>query len=245
MTAQILKWEDGNRRLARRCEPRLAVDARRPVELQAISTNGAGDILQRLLAHIVEHKVDLASYIFLHAGRDANSTRLGDAFKTCGDVNAVTENVAVLLHNVADINSDAKQNPAVLGFPDVAASHFSLNCDSATHSVDRTCELDEKPVTRRLDDSPAVTGDTRIQHITTMRGQPRQRPFFVDFHQSTVASHIGGKDCRKLPLHMAHCQRSPPREVGTIRYLWRGRETAGKGRKAGRRSAAVFSRDAA
>ena len=96
------------------------------IDLQTKSTHGASDVLQRLLTRIIECKVDLANRVFMHTGRDTNSTRLGDTFQSGGDIDSITENVAVLLHDVADIYSDAKQDVAVFGLPGVAASDFGL-----------------------------------------------------------------------------------------------------------------------
>ena len=61
-----------------------------------INTDGPGDVLQRLLAHVFEGEVEARRRILLDAGRYANPTRLGQAFEAGGDIDAITEDVAVL-----------------------------------------------------------------------------------------------------------------------------------------------------
>ena len=67
-----------------------------------IGTDGTGNVLQLLLAQIVEGQVELADGILLHARRHADPTGLGECFQTSGYINSIAEDVAVFDHHVAD-----------------------------------------------------------------------------------------------------------------------------------------------
>jgi hypothetical protein len=120
------------------------------------------DVLQRLLTHIFEGKVDSSRDIFLHACRHANPAGFGNAFQPRGDVDAITENVAVLFHDVPDIDADAESYAPVLGLAGVAASHMSLHFNRAAYGVNDARALSQQSVTCDFDNAAAVPHDARI-----------------------------------------------------------------------------------
>src|SRR5579864_5819731 len=93
----------------------------------------AGDVLEALLADVLEGEVEAAGGVFLDAGRDADATGLGQGFEARGNVDPIAEDVAVLDDDVADIDADAELD--VLGGRD-ASGPF---CDGAL-PVDRTAQ---------------------------------------------------------------------------------------------------------
>jgi hypothetical protein len=58
------------------------------------------DVLQALLADVLEAEVETARRIFANARGDADPARLSQTFDPGGDVDAVAKNVAVLDENV-------------------------------------------------------------------------------------------------------------------------------------------------
>ena len=78
-----------------------------------VNPNGSGNILESLFAHIVEGKIEPPSGVFLNTGRNANAAGFGQTFKASGDVHAVTEDVAVLDHDIADVDANAEFDPVV------------------------------------------------------------------------------------------------------------------------------------
>ncbi len=64
--------------LGRRCVENDVVDAHRPV-----------DVLQRLLAHILEDEVEILADMIADRTGDCGAARLGDASIRAGDINAI------------------------------------------------------------------------------------------------------------------------------------------------------------
>src|SRR6266851_8229520 len=111
------------------------------------------DILEGLLAHVFEGEVELASGVFLHARRDADAARLGQAFETGGDVDAVAEYVVVLDDDVADVDADAEVDAAFCRYWGIAFGHCPLHLDRTSERIDDAGELDQEAVAGRLDDA--------------------------------------------------------------------------------------------
>ena len=75
----------------------------------------------------------------------ADRARLGDAFQSRGDIDAVAHQIAVaLLDDVAQMNADAELDAALGRHAGVALDHGVLHFDGAAHRVDHAAELDER-----------------------------------------------------------------------------------------------------
>src|SRR5215472_18093796 len=72
-----------------------------------IGSHWSRNVLERLLAHILESKVKLSRGVFLHARRDADPTGLGQRFKPSGHIDTIPEDVTVLDHYVAHVDANA------------------------------------------------------------------------------------------------------------------------------------------
>ena len=84
-----------------------------------------------------------------------NTVRRANAFKPCGNIDAVAHQVAVaLLDHIAQMDTDAKLD-ATLGWKArVALDHAVLHLDGAAHGVDHAAELYEISVAGALDHRP-------------------------------------------------------------------------------------------
>ena len=89
--------------------------------------------------------VDFASRVLLDTRRSTNAARLRDCLKPCGDVDAVTKNVATLVDNVADMNSDPEVEAPIRSDETISRSHFRLDCDCAADGLHHTVKLDIRP----------------------------------------------------------------------------------------------------
>ena len=83
-----------------------------------------------------------------------------------------------------------------LVFRDVGVTvlHPLLHDHGATHGVDDRGELDQHPVTGRLDDAPLVLGDQRVDQLSAMALEGRERPFLVRAHEARVRGDISAED---------------------------------------------------
>jgi hypothetical protein len=66
------------------------------------------NVLERLLAEVIEDEVESSCGILLHARRNTNGTGLGQTFETCRDIDAVAKDIAVLDNDVALVDADTE-----------------------------------------------------------------------------------------------------------------------------------------
>ena len=79
-----------------------------PTHDQPVNADRLGYIFDALLAEVFEFKRQLFHDVIVNAARDADTAWVSQPFQTRGDVYAVAENISVLQHDVADIDSDSK-----------------------------------------------------------------------------------------------------------------------------------------
>jgi hypothetical protein len=70
-------------------------------------------ILDLLLAPVVEGKIELVAYLVSHHAADANPARRRQGFKPGGDIDAVAVDILLIIHDVAEIDPDAKLDPLI------------------------------------------------------------------------------------------------------------------------------------
>ena len=173
---------------------RLVLDDRhllrhRKVGPQAEDPYGLGDVLHALLAEILEAIGDLAPDMVAHAARDADPAGLGQPLDASGDIDAVTEDIAVLHHDIADIDADAEPHLAILAQLLIRQSEVALHLDGALDGGEDAAEFRQHAVAGRVADPAAMLGDQRIGDGAVGR-QGRQRRRLVDAHQAAVALDI-------------------------------------------------------
>ena len=101
-------------------------------------------------------------------------SRLRDALKARGDIDAVTHQVAVaLLDHVAEMDADAKFDALVGRDPSVALDHRPLDFNGAVHRVDDTPELDNCAIAGALDDTSVVRADRGVDQIAAQSSKTR------------------------------------------------------------------------
>ena len=89
--------------------------AERPAEqVDAVDPDRPVDVLQRLLAHILEGEVEPVADMVADRRRNRDAAGLGDAFDARRDVDAVAIDVVVLDDDVAEIDADAELDAAIL-----------------------------------------------------------------------------------------------------------------------------------
>ena len=133
------------------------------------------------------------------AARDADAAGLGQPLETHGNIDAVAEDVAVLHHDIADIDADAKPHAALFAEGQVGLRKITLDLNGALYGGKDAGEFGENAVTGRAADPAAVLRDNRVGD-GSMGRKRRQRAFFVDAHQAAIPLDIGGKDGDELSL---------------------------------------------
>ena len=115
------------------------------------------------------------------------------AAETARSAGRRAENVVTLHQDIAEMDADAPFHAAVIGNPCIALRRQPLQCQAAFDGPDDRAELDQHPVTGRLNNAAAMPGDERIGG-SVMFAQRSRRPLLVLAHQSRIARDIGGKD---------------------------------------------------
>jgi hypothetical protein len=192
-----------------------------------VCPDGPRDILERLLAHVFEGEVEAARRILLDAGRDADAARLGQAFEPRRHVHTVSEDVAILDDDVANVDADAELDATVQRQRGVAFGHCRLHHGCTTQRVDDAGEFDQHSVAGRLDDAASMARDLRIDHLGAQQLEPAERAFLVGFDQARVAGDISREDRREptfdaswpCGLHGASSVATNPTPTGAPRAL--------------------------
>ena len=166
-----------------------------------VNPNRAGDVLELLAAPVLKICLELAAYLPVCVFRNADGARVSDTFQAGGDVDTITENIAVLDDDVADVDADAKFDARALGHVSVTFAHPALNGDRTAHGIDSTGKLDQYSIARRLYDAAGMLGNLGVQEFTAMHLKARKRALLVIADKPAVAGDIGGEDGGQPPLY--------------------------------------------
>ncbi len=178
---------------------RRGLRLRRHADLQRIGPHRLRDVLELRRAEIGDRKIEPPSYLPIGVLGKTDRARLGDAFQSRGDVDAVAHQVAVaLLDDVAEMNADPEDDAAVLGHAGVALDHGVLNFDRAAHGVDDAAEFDDRAVAGALDHAPVMDRDGRVDEVAAQRPEPRQDAILVRAGKPGEADHVRAQNRREF-----------------------------------------------
>jgi len=119
----------------------------------------------------------------MHARRDADPARFGQAFQSGGNVDTVAKDVAVLDDDVALVDADAEFDPASGRQQRVAFRQSRLHFSRTADRIDDAGKLDQQAVTGGLDDAAFMARDLRVDHLRPQRLQPAKGAFLVGLDQ--------------------------------------------------------------
>src|SRR6516162_3438573 len=162
--------------------------------------HGSCDVLDLLLAEIVKGEVEAVAHLLVSRGTEANPARLGQRFEAGGNVDAVSEDVAILDDDVTDIDAHAKFDAPLCRCCGVAGGHLPLHLDRTAHRIDDAGELGKEAVAGSLDDATAMLGDFGVAEFTANCTQGREGALFVPTHQPRIARDIGSQYRRQPAL---------------------------------------------
>jgi hypothetical protein len=164
----------------------------------SIGSNRAGNVLEALLAQIVEPEIEFVADLIVDDSRHTNPARFGNSLQSCRDIDAIAVDVVVLRDDdVAEIDADPEYDPLVFRGRDVALDHPALHRNGAGHGLNHAREFDEDAIAGRLDDPALVLGNLRVDQFATMSSEPREGASLVESHEAAVADDIGGENGRE------------------------------------------------
>src|SRR5262249_40146083 len=94
------------------------------------------NVLEVLLAHIVERDFDFSLCVFLHPAGNADSARVRKRLQTCHYIHAITPEITVFNDKFAKVDAYAEFDPLILRRVRIVFGHASLNLDGAAYRVD-------------------------------------------------------------------------------------------------------------
>jgi hypothetical protein len=176
---------------------------------QGIEPHRLGDVLERRLAEIADGEIEPGANLSICILGKADCAWLGDALEPCGDVDAVSHQIAVtLLDHVSEVNADAELYAALRRQAGIALQHRRLHLDGTAHGIDDTPELDKRAIARPLHDAPVMHRDGRIDQVAAERPEPRQGSVLVSPCEPAVSDHVRRQNCGKFSL-LGHEHRTP------------------------------------
>src|SRR5713101_4686168 len=150
-----------------------------PLRAHRIGSHWPSDVLDQLVAHILETVRELVADLVAHDPRDADPARLGQRLQPRRNVDAIAVDVVILADDVAEIDADAELDSPFDGDAGIAFGHRTLHLDRTMHRVDDAGELDEEPVTGGFDDADAMLLDSWVGDLAPPYPQRGKRSFLV------------------------------------------------------------------
>ncbi len=126
------------------------------IELDPPCSHWLGDVLEVLLADIVEADLDLAPNLSISVIRYANAARLGNTLQPSSDIDSVAKDIVVVNDDITNMDADAEFNSDILRDVGILRSHCALDFDGAAGGIDCAGEFHEHAVTCCLDDAASM-----------------------------------------------------------------------------------------
>src|SRR5688500_15027380 len=102
-----------------------------PLRLHAVGSNGPSDVLKPLLAGRPEPQVELALELIIGCARNEHASWFAQSLQAGGDVNAVTQEILALDHDITEVYADAKDDPPLGRHLFLLLGHSLLHSDRA------------------------------------------------------------------------------------------------------------------
>jgi len=155
-----------------------------PICPHAVNPDGARNVLQLLLAHVLEGKIELTRSVSPHPSRNTDPAGFGQGFEPRRDVHSIPEDVVVLDDHVALMKADTELDAFVRRRGRIPLGHARLHLGRAPQGIDHTAELDQQAIARCLDEPAVVRGDRRINQLGADSLQRLEGAAFVRADQS-------------------------------------------------------------
>src|SRR5262249_37671354 len=184
-------------------------------EPNAMGRDWPGYVLDLLVAHVLERKIELIAHLIAHDAADADPAWLRQSLQTRSDIDAVAVNILVVDDDVTDVETDAKLDTLFRRDLGVALGDLPLDVDRAAYRIDDARKLDEDAVARGLDDAPAVLRDFWIDDRASVALECGQRAFLIHAHQPRIACNIPGENGREAAFDSFSAQGALLKAAGT------------------------------
>jgi hypothetical protein len=159
------------------------------------------DVLDQLLAQILEDHAAAVAQVISHSTRDADLPTLDKPLEPGRDIYAVSENIVVLDHDIADIDADPEAHPPPLWLAFIGPLKFRLDFGCTAYCIEHAREFGKHAVAGGVGDAAPMPGDELVDKGPTSR-QCCHCHFFVAMHQAAVTLDIRCEDSREAPFQL-------------------------------------------
>ena len=139
---------------------------------------------------------------------DENPARFGSLLETRSNVDAVSEDVALLRDDVAHMDPDTESHLPV------SHSAFPLDFRRKLDRLDGAGKFRQKPVAHGFDDAPPLPFSFGLDHLAEEGLNARKGPFLVGAHEAGIAGDIGAYDGQKAAVGRIHAAFGAPAAAG-------------------------------
>ena len=186
-------------RQGRSAVPRGIAPSFRRDRTQPKGAHRTRDILHAVLAQVLERVFEAIPDVVAHSPGHADAARLRESLKARGNIDPVTEDAAVLHHDIADVDADAQHHRGLGWERPVGFRERLLDAHGAVDGIYDAPEFGENTVARGPRDI-APAGGNQVVDNPAVSGQRRERAFLVLVHQPRVSLYVRGKDRDELSL---------------------------------------------
>jgi hypothetical protein len=160
----------------------------------AVDPHWPGDVLDLLIAHVLEGEIEFVAHLIADDPADADPTWLGQSLQPRCDIHPVAEDVVLLNNHVTEVHPNAEGDALILGGFGIALRDAALDLYGAPDGVNHAGELGEKAVAGVLHYPAVMLGDLGIDQLPEVRLEAFVRPLLIRPHQARIPCHIGGED---------------------------------------------------
>ncbi len=151
------------------------------------------DVLYLLFPHVLEVKLELLLHVVVDMAGDADTAWLRQDLKPCRDVDAVSEQLALLDEHVAQVDANTEAHASCLRQVGIALRQLPLHFHGAAHRIHRTGKLGQDGIAGSVDHPAPVLLD-EIGKDVAVGVQSVNDGVVVVAHQAAVAHHVGDKN---------------------------------------------------
>src|SRR5262245_2428317 len=171
-----------------------------PLEPHSVDPHWPRNVLELLLAYIVEGDFETPVDILLHPARNTNSARFGQSFQSCRYVHAVAPNVSAVNYDVPGVDAHTELDPLLLRQAGVSLADRTLDVDGPAHRRYHAGKFHQQTIADDPHDAAAVFRYFGIDDFVAIHFERRVSAFLISAHQPAVACNIGREDGGQTPF---------------------------------------------
>jgi hypothetical protein len=160
------------------------------------------DVLEALLAEIVQLQLQMVAHVVDHGAGEADPTGSRNGLEAGSDVDAVAQQIVAVCHHVAEIDADPPAHVATGVSAAVSRPRMPfllrslverpLDVDRGPDRLDRALELGDHAVASGCEDTSAMLLDQEVDDGSLLR-KLGERRLLSAAHQARVACHVGSQ----------------------------------------------------